>query len=329
MSRALALAPAPALPVEPVALAHQVIGYHGKSFALASKLLPAEVCDEAVVLYAWCRRVDDAVDTVSAAEQPHALQQLRAELDEVYGRHVPRDPLLAALQQLVRARRIPRHYPEELLAGMAMDVEVSRYDTLDELLGYSYRVASVVGLMMCHVMGVKRPEALAHAAHLGLAMQLTNIARDVAEDWARGRLYLPDELLARYGAGGLQPQLDNPLPVYAITGVAGAVAELLALADGYYRSGAAGLSQLSPRCALAVDAARLIYADIGRAVRAQGCDPRAGRAFVSAPRKLWLVARAGLRALARLPRAWRSPRIASPRHVLPLQAALALPGGRP
>jgi phytoene synthase len=183
--------------------------------------------------------------------------------------------------------------------------------------------------MMCHVMGVRRPEALTHAAHLGLAMQLTNIARDVAEDWSRGRLYLPDALLARHGAGGLHRQLGEPWPAHATTGVAGAVGELLAIADGYYRSGAAGLSALSPRCALAVDAARLIYADIGRAVREQGCDPRAGRAFVSTPRKLWLLARAGLRALARLPRAWRAPVPASPAHILRLQAALAFPGGRP
>ena len=308
-----------------LARASAVIAHHSKSFALASKLLPPEVRHDVVVLYAYCRRVDDAIDRASPRQQPQALARLHAELDEIYGDVLACDPAAAAFQNVVRARSIPRAYPEELLAGMAMDVRALRYDTLDELLGYAYRVAGVVGLMMCHVMGVRSSQALRHAAHLGLAMQLTNIARDVAEDWQRGRLYLPRELLAGRGFSDLGVRL----PEHARLAVAGAVAELLGRADAYYRSGEAGLCELSPRCALAVDAARLIYADIGRVLRAQACDPIAGRAVVSTPRKCWLLARACMRALARLPRTWRAPRVAAPARILSRQGATALHGGWP
>ena len=196
------------------------------------------------------------------------------------------------------------------------------------LLVYAYRVAGVVGPMMCHVMGVRRPEALVRAAHLGIAMQLTNIARDVAEDWQRGRLYLPDAL-ACHGVHGLRERLGAPLPPHATDGVARAVAELLALADHYYRSGEEGLFDLSPRCALAVDAARSIYAEIGRVLRARGCDPRAGRAVVSTRRKLWLLACACGRALLRLPHAFRAMSVAAPARTLARESVLgpSAPGG--
>ena len=310
-----------------IALARAMIADRGRSFALASKLLRREVRDEVLVLYAYCRRVDDAIDSAHRQDQARALSRLRAELDQIYeGR--PVDPLLTAVQALVRARGIPREYPEELLAGMEMDVSAVRYDTLEQLFMYAYRVAGVVGLMMCHVIGVRGAQALPHAAHLGIAMQLTNIVRDVAEDWQLGRLYLPAELLARHGVHGLAAELGTPLPDHAREGVGRAMAELLAYADAYYRSGQQGLRDLSPRTALAIDAAQLIYSDIGRAVRVQRCDPSAGRATVSTSRKLSLIALACVRALGRLPRAWHAPRVATPALTLPRQAALALPGGR-
>jgi len=312
----------------PLAHARAIIAHHSKSFALASKLLPERVRDEAVVLYAWCRHVDDAVDCVSGPEQSRALDRLRAELDAVYAASTPSDPLLAALQVIFRERGVPRLYADELLLGMQMDVEGTRYATTQQLLVYCYRVAGTVGLMMCHAMGVRRPEALLHAAHLGMAMQLTNIARDVAEDWARGRLYLPDELLARHDLGELHGELGRPLPDRAGPALAAATTELLARADRYYRSGDAGLRELPPRCALAVRAARLIYADIGRELRARACDPFAGRAIVSTARKSWLVLRAAGRTLWALPSSWLAPPARRPARVLPLHAALLEGGGQ-
>ena len=272
---------------------------HGKSFALASRLLPQRVAEQASVVYAWCRRADDAIDEGGAEPPEHALARLRHELGELYTGETPHDPVLRAFGGVLHEAAIPWAYPASLLDGMAMDVGGHAYHRLEDLLVYAYRVASTVGLMMCHVMGVSHPTALRPAAHLGLAMQLTNVCRDVAEDWQRGRLYLPDELLARHGAGGLAAELGNPLPDAAAGACARAVAELLAIADGYYRSSDAGLAHLSWRCALGVNAARRIYSAIGGQIVRQRCDVRAPRAVVPKATRLWLCACAAGATVAR------------------------------
>lgn len=272
---------------------------HGKSFALASRLLPERAAERAAVIYAWCRRADDAIDEARAEAPEHALVRLRAELHELYAGAIPRDPVLRAFAGVLRDAAIPWAYPASLLDGMTMDVNAHEYLELEDLLVYGYRVASSVGLMMCHVMGVSHPGALRHAAHLGLAMQLTNVCRDVREDWQRGRLYLPDALLHRHGASGLTRARGNPFPERAVEPCRKVVAELLGIADGYYRSSDSGLAHLSWRCALGVNAARRIYAAIGDEIARQGHDVRAPRAVVSTRRKLWLCARAAASALGR------------------------------
>ncbi len=297
--------------------ARRAIAIGSKSFALASRVLPAGCRDEVAVLYAWCRRADDAVDEVAPAAQPAALATLRAELAAAYAGRAD-DVVLRAVGAIANARAIPRAYPDALLDGMAMDVAGTRYATLDELIGYAWRVAGVVGLMMSHVMGVRDDAALRRAAHLGLAMQLTNICRDVAEDWARGRLYVPADVLARHGAPDLADALGRPLPADAVAPLAGAVRELLAIADRYYASGDRGLAALPWRCALAVRAARRVYRAIGGRLAARGHDVTAGRAIVSTPRKLWLLGGAVTLALAEAPgRAWRRLR-GAPRPRVPL-----------
>lgn len=269
-----------------------IIARHSKSFALASKLLPPGAREDAIVLYAYCRRVDDAIDSVAANEQAHALIALRVELASLYAGAPQPDPLLAALQSVIEQRAIPRFCFDDLLLGMEMDVRDTAYTSVAELLLYCYRVAGTVGLMMCHVMGVRDRAALEHAKDLGSAMQLTNIARDVLEDWQRGRLYLPNAMLAVHGASGLRDQLGHAFPESAAPAVSHATADLLALADGYYRSGDAGLRYLSFRCASAVYAARLVYSSIGTVLRRRGCHPLAGRAIVAKHTKLMLAGRA-------------------------------------
>jgi phytoene synthase len=293
--------------------ARAVIEQHSKSFALASRLLPRKVNHDAVVLYAYCRRADDAIDLSPPDQQLAQLQQLRAELDAVYAGRPQRDPLLAAFQSVVQACALPRAYLDELLAGMEMDAQRVHYYNMADLLQYAYRVAGTVGLMMCHVMGVRGSAALRHAAHLGMAMQLTNIARDVQEDWSRGRLYLPEELIVQCGGSPLYPEDCQPMPRSAAEPLARATDLLLTHAEAYYRSGDAGLRHLSPRCALAIRAARLVYSAISTRVRAQGCDPFAERAYVSRARKLSLVAYAAWLSALHWPEAlWRPrPRIPS------------------
>jgi phytoene synthase len=244
-----------------------VIAYHSKSFALASKLLPAGARDDAAVLYAWCRRADDAVDGDAPAHD--VIDVLTNELTDAYA-HRTRDPLLSAFGKVVRRRGIPRIYPRELLEGMAMDLRGTEYATLEDLILYAWRVAGVVGLMMTHVLGVDDDAAVIPAAHLGIAMQLTNICRDVAEDRARGRVYIPRGMTTR---------------------------ELLAVADRYYRSADRGFIALPFRAAIGVASARDIYSAIGRRI-----DDSEVRAVVPRHRKLAGVALATLRTFATLPR---------------------------
>lgn len=286
---------------------------HSKSFAMAARLLPPEIQAAAVILYAYCRRADDAIDLTAEGEQLTQLANLRSELDRLYAREPQSDPLLAEFQRVVAEYAVPRDYLDELLLGMEMDVTRVRYEKLSDVLLYAYRVAGTVGLMMCHVMGVREASALRHAAHLGMAMQLTNIARDVREDWDRGRLYLPRELLVECGAADLeQPALGEPMPLSAAGPLALATERLLQHADAFYRSGDAGLPQLSVRCALAIRAARLVYSEISVRVRAQACDPFAPRAIVSRGRKLELVGRAAWLTAQVLPSFLARPRPSTP-----------------
>jgi phytoene synthase len=285
-----------------VAEARAAIAAGSKSFALASRILPAQARDRVVVLYAFCRQVDDAIDLARPEERPSALAQMERELDSIYRHECEgKSPLLRAFAEVVRDRRIPRRYPAELLAGMRMDVSGHHYTTLDDLLHYCFRVAGTVGLMMCHALGVSDEAALRNAAHLGIAMQLTNICRDVHEDWQRGRLYVPDDVLADCGLGALPARLGAPFPGEAREPMKRAVAGLLAEAEHYYASGAAGFCALPWRAALAVRSAGLMYSAIGDRVKAQDCDILGRRAVVPSRDKAKLIVMATCAALGEVP----------------------------
>lgn len=281
-----------------IEVCRQALAEHSKSFNLASKLLPRYCRDHAAVVYAWCRRADDAVDFSTGSEQLNALTQLREELKSIYAGAAQSEVTLRAFQQVVQHCAIPIQYPDDLLKGMQMDVENYRYQSLDDILLYSYRVASTVGLMMSHVMGVSAAGALRHAAHLGLGMQLTNICRDVLEDWQRQRLYLPNELLARYGSPDLGKHLGKNLPEHGRLACRSALQDLLRLAARYYASGDDGLPYLSARCAISVGAARRVYSAIGSQIAEQSYDVLAPRAVVPRRKKLILCGAAVLRTLS-------------------------------
>ena len=176
--------------------------------------------------------------------------------------------------------------------------------------------------MMSHVMGLTDPAALKRAAHLGMAMQLTNICRDVAEDWALSRLYVPHELLASLGAGWLPPQLGSgaALPERARAPLSLAARQLLGEADRFYRSGEGGVRALHWRCALAIRTARHVYAAIGTELSRRGHDVMRGRAVVPTAVKLFHVGRALLQGLFDLPR-----RLFTRARPVPLLAPLSYP----
>jgi phytoene synthase len=268
----------------------EIMEHNSKSFALAARLLPAVARDKAAAVYAFCRRVDDAIDGAAPEAQGRALAKLYDELDRVYRNERLDEPALRAFQAVVQSNNLPRRYPAELIEGMAMDVRNTRYQTLDNLLLYCHCVAGVVGLMMCHVFGITRDDALDNAAHLGIAMQLTNICRDVREDWTLGRVYLPTDMLAAAGAPLLSPR-SEPFPndPRAIAAIQQVTEALLREADRYYASADRGVAALPFRAGLAVRAARRLYHSIGVVVASQDFDPRRGRAVVPTSTKLGLV----------------------------------------
>jgi len=260
-----------------------------RTFFAASRLLPARVRASAIALYAFCRVADDMVDG-GRYSLAHAMALLSGRLDAIYAGQ-PQDHVEdRALAVVVRRHGLPRPLLDALLDGFAWDAEGRCYDTLEQVHDYGARVAGSVGAMMCWIMGVRQPQALARACELGVAMQLTNIARDVGEDARNGRLYLPRQWLC---AAGIDPQawLRRPACSPALQAV---VERLLQEADRLYVQATVGVAMLPRDCRSAILAARLIYAEIGQQLRRDGLDPVGRRAVVPTSRKLVLLACAGV-----------------------------------
>ncbi len=170
------------------------------NFYYAFLFLPPERRAALEAVYAYCRLVDDVVDEDAPVAQKLAgLARWRGELDAVYGGGAATSPVTAGLREAVQRYAIRREDMEAIVDGCAMDVERDRYATWEELRTYCYRVASAVGLMCIEIFGYSSEEARRYAIDLGIALQLTNIIRDVAEDARRGRVYLPKEDLDRFG----------------------------------------------------------------------------------------------------------------------------------
>jgi phytoene synthase len=263
-----------------------------RSFHAASRLLPARVRDPALALYAFCRLADDAVD--EGADKAAAVLTLGERLDRVYAGRPFDAAADRAFAAVVAGFAMPRALPEALLEGFAWDATGRRYATFAELLDYAARVAAAVGAMMCVLMRVRDADTLARACDLGLAMQLTNIARDVGEDARAGRLYLP---LDWFAEAQLDPSgfLARPAPLPAVRAM---TARLLAEARRLYRRSAAGIARLPADCRPGIHAARLVYAAIGAEVARAGHDSVTRRARTGRLRKLGLLAAAAAAGLA-------------------------------
>jgi phytoene synthase len=257
-----------------------------KSFFAASLLLPARVRAPATALYAFCRLADDAIDE---GDDPHAaMADLRQRLDLIYDGRPRLIDADRALAYVVHHHALPRLLLDALLEGFLWDAQGRRYETLADVQAYGARVAGTVGAMMALVMGARSQQALARACELGVAMQLTNIARDVGEDARNGRLYLPRRWLHEAGVDAdawLQAPVFNPA-------IASVVQRLLRAADTLYRRAEHGIKALPRDCRPAIRAARLVYAEIGEQLARDGLDSVNRRVVVSKQRKLALMARA-------------------------------------
>jgi phytoene synthase len=257
-----------------------------KSFFAASLLLPARVRAPASALYAYCRLADDAIDL---GADPHAaMQALQARLDAIYDGRPGSADADRALCQVVHRCTIPRELLDGLLEGFLWDAQGRRYETLADVEDYGARVAGTVGAMMALVMGTRTPRALARACELGVAMQLTNIARDVGEDARNGRLYLPRQWLRE---AGIDADAWMKAPTFNLA-IGHVVRRLLNAADALYQRAEQGIAELPRDCRPAIHAARLVYAEIGRQLERDGLDSISRRTVVSRSRKLALMARA-------------------------------------
>ncbi|MFT4119100.1 phytoene/squalene synthase family protein [Bradyrhizobium sp.] len=254
-----------------------------RTFFAASLVLPRAVSDPAIALYAFCRLADDAVDLDGG--RLDAVDRLRDRLDRAYAGAPLPSPTDRAFAGVVARFAIPRELPEALLEGLAWDVEGRRYETLGELLDYAARVAGTVGAMMSLLMRRRDPAVVARACDLGIAMQLTNIARDVGEDARAGRLYLPRQWLRE---AGIDPEAWLADPHFDVR-IGEVVRRVLTIAEAFYRRSIAGIGALPASCRPGIHAARLIYAEIGRELEREGLDSVSRRTVVSGPRKLRLL----------------------------------------
>lgn len=288
--------------------AEQSIAVGSKSFAAAAKLFDERTRRSAVMLYAWCRHCDDVIDgqqaghdavSITPQEAQRRLALLQAQTHAVYAGVPASEPAFAAFAEVVREHDIPEHNALEHLAGFEMDVLDRRYHTQDDTLQYCYHVAGVVGLMMARVMGTHDPRTLDRACDLGLAFQLTNIARDIVEDARIGRCYLPAQWLEELNI----PLQDLAAPEHR-PAVAVLARRLVDLAEPYYASAQAGLAALPWRSAWAVATAAAVYRQIGVKVVAAGSHAWDTRVSTSKAEKLAAVSQGGWRAVSARWRQW-------------------------
>ncbi len=254
--------------------ATDTIAVGSKSFATAAKLFDPLTRRSVLMLYAWCRYCDDVIDgqelgfnvtSVDSAQAEQRLAMLKNQTLRAWEGGEMSEPAFAAFQEVALGHNIPLELAYDHLDGFAMDVRETHYETFEDTLKYCYRVAGVVGLMMARVMGVRDEAVLDRACDLGLAFQLTNIARDIVEDARVGRCYLPAQWLAEEGipadaleSAELRPQLAK------------LAYRLVAEAEPYYASARAGLAGLPLRSAWAIASAHGVYREIGIKVSAAG-----------------------------------------------------------
>lgn len=256
-----------------------ILTKYGRSFRLAGRLLPKATLHGSARLYAFCRAIDDLADETTDAEWARSELSKIARAIETQDRSTP---LAAEFHGLVQQYGVSRSAGLELIATVSRDLDCAQIADDRALLAYAYGAAGTVGVMMCAVLGANDPRARAPASDLGIAMQLTNIARDVMEDAVRGRVYLPGTWLPH----GLSSAGFDKAP----ESVFGAVQRVLALADERYRSAEAGMVYLPRRVRPAIRSASRLYQEIGIQILRQGPGYlQSGRCVVPHSRRLWVM----------------------------------------
>lgn len=296
---------------ELVTHAHEAIRLGSKSFAAASRLFDRTTRERAWLLYAWCRRCDDIADAQDhggrlgdQSEAHTRLAAIRMLTDRSFEGEETGEPSFDALGVVAAETGLTHAMADDVIAGFALDADGWQPESEADLMRYCFHVAGAVGVMMAVVMGVppQDDETLDRACDLGLAFQLANIARDIEEDHAAGRCYLPGEWLAELGI----PREDLMAPEHR-AGLVQIAARLAALAEIHERAARVGARQLAFRQRWAVLSAAGIYGSIARQVRRKGAKAWDSRVYTSRPAKLYFVAKAFIDAALPAPRLNAAP----------------------
>lgn len=268
----------------------RILATHGRTFHFAARFLPPKLRRPVVTLYAFFRTLDDLVDEPEEGSQ---RQDVRVELEawrdwltRNRSRPAPREPLGSSLASLIAEYQLPIPLFLDFLEGLAADLEVRQIENLKDLNRYCYAVAGTVGLAMAHVLGASSPQALAAAEQLGIAMQLTNILRDVGDDLNAGRIYLPQEELVRFGSSRehlfqLFKSQCGPDECFRAL-----IRALITHTHRYYTNGIAGIWLLPPECRLPILLAARLYRRILSVIERNHYDVLRRRAATSFPEKV-------------------------------------------
>lgn len=257
----------------------QITRQHSKTFFIASGLLPYEKRRAARALYAFCRITDDIVD--QASQSSDRLGILKNWQQRISSDTPPASDSVCLAWADTRARfHIPHGYAHQLIEGVARDIFKTRYASFDELAEYSYGVASTVGLMAMHIIGFDGPDAIPYAVRLGVALQVTNILRDVGEDYRNGRIYLPQDELTQAGLGEDDIRSGIVTPRWRDF-----MKFQIHRNRSLYAESIAGVAKLHPNGRFAITAAARLYEAILDDIEAADYDVFSRRAHVSAIRK--------------------------------------------
>ena len=263
------------------------------NFAYSFLVLPKARREAIVAVWDFCRAVDDEVDEPSSASPAQALEGWRAELARCYEGQ-PRTPQGRALQPWIRRFSLPRPPFEDLIDGVEMDLTCTRYATFDALYEYARRVASTVGLICLQIFGCTRPESRDYAVNLGIALQLTNIVRDVAADLRRDRVYLPQEDLLAFGC------TEADLRAGVVTPSVRALLSFeCARAREYFARADASLTQEDAPRLVAAEIMGAVYREILTRIERADYNVFAGRIRVPRPYRAWIALRTWLGAATR------------------------------
>jgi 15-cis-phytoene synthase len=267
------------------------------SFYYSFLVLPPRKRTAMIAVWDFCRAVDDAVDETDSTEQAAVeVASWRRELDTIFANAAPRTWQGRALQPFLREFQLPRAPFEELIDGVAMDLSYARYPTFEALAEYCRRVASAVGLICVEIFGYTDPRARSYAVNLGMALQITNIVRDVAADLSRGRVYLPGEDLARFGVS------EDDLRTGRVTPPVRALLEFeCRRAREYYQRAAADLPPADAYSLMAAEIMGGIYFEILQRIERSGYDVFSRRIRVPRPYRAVIALRIWARTLLRMP----------------------------